>query len=133
MTRDWAVELLKFEGKIELWNEVTKRHAVPHIGYIQWYKFCPACGSPVDTGFTSGGTPELTLSTDLKNILSLSESQIAEQAALLAKTGQYFPETPAEQRVAVQHWLMKQYFALGSDWRRLKIPLIKCLTDSEQR
>jgi hypothetical protein len=46
--KDWCNAVLRFEGKIELWNELTKRHAIPHIGFISPFKFCPACGRGID-------------------------------------------------------------------------------------
>lgn len=44
----WHRKVAEFEGKIELWNELTKRWAIPHIGFIQPYKFCVSCGQPVN-------------------------------------------------------------------------------------
>lgn len=44
---EWANAEQRFLGKIELWNELTKRHAIPHIGFVQKAKFCTTCGSPV--------------------------------------------------------------------------------------
>ncbi len=46
--KDWHDAVQRFEGKIELWNELTKRHAIPHIGFVQPFKFCPDCGRSVD-------------------------------------------------------------------------------------
>lgn len=46
--KDWYLAAQRFEGKIELWNELTKRHAIPHIGFIQPFKFCPVCGHAID-------------------------------------------------------------------------------------
>ena len=130
MVRDWAVEALKFEGMIELWNEATKRHALPHLGFKTPYKFCPACGSAIDTGFTPGGIPELSLTSDLKQILALSDADIAEQGSKLRSAGVNLPDQGVEQRVAVQHWLMKQYFRYGRDWRSKTDHLITPLSAS---
>ncbi|WP_410951166.1 hypothetical protein [Pseudomonas sp. S1(2024)] len=130
MVRDWAVEALKFEGMIELWNEATKRHALPHIGFKTLYKFCPACGSPIDTGFVPGGVPELPLTADLKKILALNDTDIAEQGAKLLSVGVGLPDQGVEQRVAVQHWLMKQYFRYGREWRTKTGHLISTLSAS---
>ncbi|WP_455233475.1 hypothetical protein [Geopseudomonas aromaticivorans] len=44
---EWPAALLRFEGKIELWSELTKRHAIPHIGYIEPSQFCCNCGDPI--------------------------------------------------------------------------------------
>jgi len=46
-TPQWYVEVSRFEGKIDLWNELTKHNAIPHIGFIQPFKFCPDCGAPI--------------------------------------------------------------------------------------
>lgn len=46
--KEWHGAVQRFEGKIELWNELTKRHAIPYIGYVNPFKFCPACGTSVD-------------------------------------------------------------------------------------
>ena len=46
--RDWHQSVQRFEGKIELWNQLTKRHAIPHIGFIQPFKFCTECGKAID-------------------------------------------------------------------------------------
>lgn len=115
--QDWAVELLKFEGKVELWNEVTKHHAVPHMGYVKPYKFCILCGTQIDTGYTLGAAPELQLSADLSQILSLSEGQLAQQADQLRNAGVKVPIEPVEQRVSVQHWLLRLYLSHGCNWR----------------
>lgn len=128
VVQDWAVEALKFEGQIELWNEATKRHALPHIGFMTPYKFCPACGSPIDTGFTPGGTPELSITADLKQILALSDAEIAEQGNKLLSAGVNLPGQGVEQRVGVQHWLMKQYFRYGREWRKKTDHLIAALS-----
>lgn len=48
MVKDWRDAVLKFEGKIELWNELTKRHAIPHIGYIDRFNFCTQCGKKIE-------------------------------------------------------------------------------------
>jgi hypothetical protein len=129
---EWAVESLKFDGMIELWNETTKCHAIPHIGDVHLYKFCPDCGSSIDTSFIQGGNPELRLSEDLKQILSLPEEMIAEQGALLLNAGRNIPSSGMDQRVAVQHWLMKQYFLLGRGWREKTDHLIASLAVAPQ-
>ena len=63
-------------------------------------------------------------SDDLRLILSLDEAQIEEQASLLRKADLDIPEKATDKRVAVQHWLMKQYFAEGRGWREITKHLI---------
>lgn len=46
--KDWATENLRFQGKIELWNELTKRFAIPHIGFAQQFHHCHKCGCEID-------------------------------------------------------------------------------------
>lgn len=46
--RDWATEHLRFQGKIDLWNELTKHFAIPHIGFAQAFRHCHQCGHEID-------------------------------------------------------------------------------------
>lgn len=48
--KDWIIESFKFEGKIELWNELTKHREVPHIGYVVVFKYCTKCGVEIREG-----------------------------------------------------------------------------------
>lgn len=52
--KSWADEYLRFQGKIELWNELTKRHAIPHIGTTEKFEFCPVCGHKIDPSVRAG-------------------------------------------------------------------------------
>lgn len=44
---DWEESAALFEKKIERWNELTKRHAIPHPGYANKFNHCPQCGKKV--------------------------------------------------------------------------------------
>lgn len=46
--KHWHDAVQRFEGKIELWNELTKRHAIPHIGFVQRFNYCTECGKAID-------------------------------------------------------------------------------------
>lgn len=69
--KDWHGAVQRFEGKIELWNEVTKRHAIAHIGYVHPFKFCPACGQSVDHERLS---PSRTIKDLIDALRSVSDS-----------------------------------------------------------
>lgn len=114
--KDWRLEVLKFSGKVELWNELTKRYAIPHIGWVSQAAFCGNCGTPIDAGFTPGDIPALEMTDDLILILSLSPQQIKEQAVALRSAGQVIQEDEAAEQAYVLHLLLKYYFMYGRDW-----------------
>jgi hypothetical protein len=114
---DWRLEVLKFNAKIELWDELTKHFAIPHMGWVSKAAFCGNCGSPVDPGFTPGDIPELPMTEDLKLILSLSPQQIKEQATALRSAGRVIQEDDAAEQSYVLHLLLQYYFMYGRDWK----------------
>lgn len=114
---DWRLEVLKFSGKIELWNELTKRYAIPQLGWVSKAAYCGNCGAPVDAGFTPGDIPELAMTDDLRLILSLSPQQIKEQAQVLRNKGEVIQEDDVAEQSYVLHLLLQYYFMYGRDWK----------------
>lgn len=45
---DWERANKDFDGVIEVWNEKTRRFAIPHPGYVTTAKFCVNCGRKLD-------------------------------------------------------------------------------------
>lgn len=56
--KEWDKEVTRFEGKIELWNDLTQYRQIPHIGYVSKGNFCTVCGSALPKSFPELDTVE---------------------------------------------------------------------------
>lgn len=46
--RDWNSRLAAFVAKVEDFNERGQHSQIPHLGTVQDFEFCPACGQRLD-------------------------------------------------------------------------------------